>query len=75
VRELLKLAARGERPCEEVDKLVTRHLETTERKIEALRRLRRELRDTLASWVGALPNAGSFRPYHPRHQARARKFE
>jgi len=52
VRELLKLAAHGERPCEEVDQLVTRHLETTERKIEALRRLRRELRDTLASCRG-----------------------
>jgi DNA-binding transcriptional MerR regulator len=52
VRELLKLAAHGERPCEEVDQLVARHLETTERKIEALRRLRRELRDTLASCKG-----------------------
>jgi DNA-binding transcriptional MerR regulator len=52
VRELLELAAHGERPCEEVDQLVARHLETTERKIEALRRLRRELRDTLASCKG-----------------------
>ena len=52
VRELLNLAAHGERPCEEVDQLVARHLETTERKIEALRRLRRELRDTLASCKG-----------------------
>ncbi|MGY3488218.1 DNA-binding transcriptional MerR regulator [Bradyrhizobium sp. USDA 4011] len=52
VRELLKLAAHGERPCEEVDQLVARHLETTERKIKALRRLRRELRDTLASCKG-----------------------
>jgi len=52
VRELLQLAAHGERPCEEVDQLVARHLETTERKIEALRRLRRELRDTLASCKG-----------------------
>jgi DNA-binding transcriptional MerR regulator len=52
VRELLELAAQGERPCEEVDQLVARHLETTERKIEALRRLRRELRDTLASCKG-----------------------
>jgi len=50
VRELLELAAHGERPCE--DQLVARHLETTERKIEALRRLRRELRDTLASCKG-----------------------
>jgi DNA-binding transcriptional MerR regulator len=52
VHELLELAAHGERPCEEVDQLVARHLETTERKIEALRRLRRELRDTLSSCKG-----------------------
>lgn len=52
VRELLKLAAHGERPCEEVDQLVARHLETTERKIEALTRLRRELSDTLNSCKG-----------------------
>lgn len=52
VRELLKLAAHGEQPCEEVDQLVARHLETTEKKIEALTRLRRELRDTLDSCKG-----------------------
>jgi DNA-binding transcriptional MerR regulator len=52
VRELLKLAAHGEKPCEEVDLLVARHLETTNRKIEALTRLRRELRDTLESCKG-----------------------
>jgi DNA-binding transcriptional MerR regulator len=52
VRELLKLAAHGEQPCEEVDQLVVRHLETTEKKIEALTRLRRELRGTLASCKG-----------------------
>jgi DNA-binding transcriptional MerR regulator len=52
VRELLKLAAHGESPCGEVDQLVARHLETTERKIEALKRLRRELRDTLESCTG-----------------------
>jgi DNA-binding transcriptional MerR regulator len=52
VRELLKLAAHGERPCEEVDQVVARHLETTERKIEALNRLRRELCDTLNSCKG-----------------------
>jgi DNA-binding transcriptional MerR regulator len=52
VRELLKLAAHGEQPCEEVDKLVARHLETTEKKIEALTRLRRELRGTLALCKG-----------------------
>jgi DNA-binding transcriptional MerR regulator len=53
VRELLKLAAHGERPCEEVDQLMTRHLEITERKIEALTRLRHELRDTLDSCKGS----------------------
>ena len=52
IRELLKLAAHGEKPCEEVDQLVARHLETTERKIEALTRLRRELLDTLNSCHG-----------------------
>ena len=52
VRELLKLAAHGERPCEEVDHLVADHLEATERKIEALMRLRRELRHTLKSCKG-----------------------
>jgi DNA-binding transcriptional MerR regulator len=52
VRELLKLAAHGEEPCEEVDQLTARHLETTEKKIEALTRLRRELRDTLDSCKG-----------------------
>jgi DNA-binding transcriptional MerR regulator len=52
VRELLKLAAHGERPCEEVDQLVGRHLAATERKIEALTRLRRELRETLSSCKG-----------------------
>src|ERR1700746_3746002 len=52
VRELLKLAAHGERPCEQVDQFVARHLETTERKIQALTRLRRELRDTLDSCKG-----------------------
>jgi DNA-binding transcriptional MerR regulator len=52
VRELLKLAAHGERPCDEVDQLVARHLETTEQKNESLRRLRRKLRDTLASCNG-----------------------
>jgi len=52
IRELLKLAAHGEKPCEEVDQLVARHLGTTERKIAALTRLRRELRDTLNSCKG-----------------------
>lgn len=52
VRELLELASHGERPCEGVDEITSRHLATTERKIEALKRLRRELRDTLASCAG-----------------------
>jgi DNA-binding transcriptional MerR regulator len=52
VRELLKLAGRGQQPCHEVDRVVARHLEITEKKIEALKRLRRELRRTLASCEG-----------------------
>jgi DNA-binding transcriptional MerR regulator len=52
VRELLKLAPHGEQPCDEVDQIVARHLETTEKKIETLKRLRRELRRTLASCKG-----------------------
>jgi DNA-binding transcriptional MerR regulator len=52
VRELLELAAHGERPCEDVDRVVASHLEATERKIEALMRLRRELRHTLKSCKG-----------------------
>jgi DNA-binding transcriptional MerR regulator len=52
VRELLELAAHGERPCEQVDQFVANHLEVTERKIQALMRLRRELRQTLASCKG-----------------------
>lgn len=52
VRQLLKLAAHDERPCEEVDQLVAHHLEATERKIAALTRLRHELRQTLNSCKG-----------------------
>jgi DNA-binding transcriptional MerR regulator len=52
VRELLELAAHGERPCEEVDQLVASHLEATEQKIEALVRLRHELRHTLKACKG-----------------------
>lgn len=52
VRELLDLAAHAERPCSDVDRIAARHLATTERKIEALERLRRELRATLASCAG-----------------------
>jgi len=77
VRELLKLAAHGERPCEEVDQLVAHHLEATERKIAALTRLRRELRQTRNSCEGgriaecrviqALSPAPAARPRAPRH--------
>lgn len=52
IRELLKLASHAKQPCGEVDQLVARHLAITEQKIEALMRLRRELRDTLASCEG-----------------------
>lgn len=52
VRELLELAGHRESPCVEVDQIVERHLETTEKKIAALKRLRGELRDTLASCRG-----------------------
>jgi DNA-binding transcriptional MerR regulator len=52
VRELLELARHRDAPCAEVDQLATRHLATTDRKIEALKRLRRELRDTLRSCRG-----------------------
>jgi DNA-binding transcriptional MerR regulator len=52
VRELLELAGHRDRGCATVDHIVARHLDTTERKIEALKRLRRELRDTLASCKG-----------------------
>ena len=41
-----------ERPCAEVDCIAARHLATTELKITALKRLRGELRSTLASCKG-----------------------
>jgi DNA-binding transcriptional MerR regulator len=49
VREFLELATHRDSPCAGVDQIVERHLETTEKKIAALKRLRRELSDTLAS--------------------------
>ncbi len=52
VRELLELAGHRERPCAEVDCIAARHLATTELKIAALKRLRGELRSTLASCKG-----------------------
>jgi DNA-binding transcriptional MerR regulator len=52
VRELLELAEHRERPCAEVDGIAARHLATTELKIAALKRLRGELRGTLAACEG-----------------------
>lgn len=52
VRELLELAAHRERRCAEVDCIAARHLATTELKIAALKRLRDELRGTLAACKG-----------------------
>jgi DNA-binding transcriptional MerR regulator len=52
VRELLELAGHRDQACAGIDQIVARHLETTERKIEALKRLRHELRETLASCKG-----------------------
>ena len=52
VREFLDLAEHRERPCVEVDEIVARHLAATEKKIAALKRLRAELRQTLASCKG-----------------------
>ena len=49
VRELLELARHRERSCAEVDQIVARHLAVTEKKIAALKRLRDELRNTLAA--------------------------
>jgi Cu(I)-responsive transcriptional regulator len=52
VRELLELAGHRERPCADVDRIAQRHLATTELKIAALKRLRGELRSTLAACKG-----------------------
>jgi DNA-binding transcriptional MerR regulator len=52
VRELLDLAEHRERPCAEVDEIVARQLAATEKKIAARKRLRVELRQTLASCKG-----------------------
>jgi len=52
VRELLELAGQRERPCADVDCIAARHLATTELKIAALKRLRGELRSTLAACKG-----------------------
>jgi Cu(I)-responsive transcriptional regulator len=52
VRELLELAGHRDRPCAEVDSIAARHLATTELKLAALKRLRSELRRTLAACKG-----------------------
>jgi Cu(I)-responsive transcriptional regulator len=52
VRELLELAAQRENSCAEVDQIVARHLAEIERKILSLKRLRHELRETLAACSG-----------------------
>jgi Cu(I)-responsive transcriptional regulator len=52
VRELLELAGHRDHPCAEVDSIAARHLATTELKLAALRRLRSELRSTLAACKG-----------------------
>jgi Cu(I)-responsive transcriptional regulator len=52
IRELLELAGHRERHCAEVDRIAAHHLATTELKITALKRLRGELRSTLAACKG-----------------------
>jgi len=52
VRELLDLAGHSERPCAGIDQIAARHLTMIEAKIATLKRLRRELRDTLAACAG-----------------------
>jgi Cu(I)-responsive transcriptional regulator len=52
VRELLDLAGHRENPCAEIDQIATRHLAMIEAKITTLKRLRGELRSTLAACAG-----------------------
>jgi DNA-binding transcriptional MerR regulator len=52
VRELLDLAGHSERPCAGIDQIAARHLTMIEAKIATFKRLRRELRDTLAACAG-----------------------
>jgi DNA-binding transcriptional MerR regulator len=47
IRELLSLSAMPEQPCEPADRIVLRHLESVERRIEQLSLLRAELRHML----------------------------
>ncbi len=52
IRELLDLAGHRESPCAEIDQIAARHLAMIEAKLAMLKRLRRELRDTLAACAG-----------------------
>jgi DNA-binding transcriptional MerR regulator len=52
IRELLDLAGHRESPCAGIDRIAARHLAMIEGKITTLKRLRRELRDTLAACAG-----------------------
>jgi DNA-binding transcriptional MerR regulator len=54
VRELLDLAGHRESACAGIDQIAARHLAKIEGKIATLKRLRRELRDTLAGCAGGL---------------------
>src|SRR5450631_2371098 len=54
VRELRDLAGHRESPCSGIDQVAARHLAMIEGKIATLKRLRRELRDTLAACAGGL---------------------
>jgi DNA-binding transcriptional MerR regulator len=54
IRELLNLAGHRESPCAEIDQIAARHLAVIEGKIATLKRLRRELHDTLAACAGGL---------------------
>src|SRR5216684_6700580 len=54
VRELLDLAGHRESPCSGIDQIAARHLAMIEGEIATLKRLRRELRDTLAACAGGL---------------------
>ena len=47
IRDLLSLSAKPDEPCEPADRIVIRHLDDVERKIEQLTRLRSELRRML----------------------------
>ena len=47
IRDLLSLSARPGEPCEPADRIVLRHLEDVDRKIDQLTRLRAELRRML----------------------------